>query len=78
MPGYEGMYEGGTRVSVPGYDDMSAGVRGYQCRSTMVLVPWFRMNTYYVYKPATAATTTTSMSSFFPRIMVVPTVRPAV
>ena len=26
----------GTRVSVPGYEDINAGVRGYQCRGTSV------------------------------------------
>ena len=44
MPGYEGISAWGMRVlvpSVPGYEVISSGVRGYQCRGTRVLVPGY-------------------------------------
>ena len=43
MPGYEGISAGdkcrNTRVIVPGYEEISAGVRGNKCRGTRELVP---------------------------------------
>ena len=43
MPGYDDISVRGTRVSVPGYESVSAGVREYQCQGTRVLVSGTRV-----------------------------------